>query len=197
VTWLPLLAERFARVRLKALAMVEGKIKEERPTVLFLCVHNAGRSQMAMGFLQHYAGDRAVAWSGGSEPGSQVNPAAIEAMKEVGIDISGEFPKPWTDEIVRAADVVITMAVAAERPVARKSLPSRRSPRFPLPETVTPRIRPVGLPRQKQESPVRPQHPRGPATKARSSAALQATTIVRLPLSASSRRRRSRRGSCG
>ena len=121
--WLPLLAERFARVRLKALAMVEGKIKEERPTVLFLCVHNAGRSQMAMGFLQHYAGDRAVAWSGGSEPGSQVNPAAIEAMKEVGIDISGEFPKPWTDEIVRAADVVITMAVAAERPVAREVTP--------------------------------------------------------------------------
>ena len=107
--WLPLLAERFARVRLKALAMVEGKIKEERPTVLFLCVHNAGRSQMAMGFFAHYAGDRAVAWSGGSEPGSQVNPAAIEAMKEVGIDISGEFPKPWTDEIVRAADVVNTM----------------------------------------------------------------------------------------
>jgi len=115
--WLPLLAERFARVRLKALAMVEGKIKEERPTVLFLCVHNAGRSQMAMGFLQHYAGDRAVAWSGGSEPGSQVNPAAIEAMKEVGIDISGEFPKPWTDEIVRAADVVITMGCGDACPI--------------------------------------------------------------------------------
>ena len=115
--WLPLLAERFARVRLKALAMVEGKIREERPTVLFLCVHNAGRSQMAMGFLQHYAGDRAVAWSGGSEPGSQVNPAAIEAMKEVGIDISGEFPKPWTDEIVRAADVVITMGCGDACPI--------------------------------------------------------------------------------
>jgi protein-tyrosine-phosphatase len=115
--WLPLLAERFARIRLKALAMVEGKITEERPTVLFLCVHNAGRSQMAMGFLQHYAGDRAVAWSGGSEPGSKVNPAAIEAMKEVGIDISGEFPKPWTDEIVRAADVVITMGCGDACPV--------------------------------------------------------------------------------
>ena len=115
--WLPLLAERFARVRLKALAMVEGKIKEERPTVLFLCVHNAGRSQMAMGFFAHYAGDRAVAWSGGSEPGSQVNPAAIEAMKEVGIDISGEFPKPWTDEIVRAADVVITMGCGDACPI--------------------------------------------------------------------------------
>jgi arsenate reductase (thioredoxin) len=115
--WLPLLAERFARVRLKALAMVEGKIREERPTVLFLCVHNAGRSQMAMGFFQHYAGDRAVAWSGGSEPGSQINAAAIEAMKEVGIDISGEFPKPWTDEIVRAADVVITMGCGDACPI--------------------------------------------------------------------------------
>jgi arsenate reductase (thioredoxin) len=68
-----------------------------RPTALFLCVHNAGRSQMALGFFQHLAGDRAVAWSGGSEPGSEVNPAAIEAMAERGIDISAEFPKPWTE----------------------------------------------------------------------------------------------------
>jgi protein-tyrosine-phosphatase len=115
--WLPLLAERFAKIRLSALAKVEGKISDDRPTVLFLCVHNAGRSQMAMGFFQHYAGDQAVAWSGGSEPGSQVNPAAIEAMNEVGIDISGEFPKPWTDEIVRAADVVITMGCGDACPI--------------------------------------------------------------------------------
>ena len=81
----------------------------DRPTALFLCVHNAGRSQMAMGFFQHYAGDRAVAWSGGSEPADQVNPAAIEAMAEVGIDISGGYPKRWTDEIVQTADVVVTM----------------------------------------------------------------------------------------
>ena len=77
--------------------------------MLFLCVHNAGRSQMALGWFHHLAGDRAVAWSGGSEPGSEVNPAAIAAMAEVGIDIAGEFPKPWTDEIVQAADVVVTM----------------------------------------------------------------------------------------
>ena len=115
--WLPLLAERFARIRLKALALVEGKITEDRPTVLFLCVHNAGRSQMAMGFFQHYAGDRAVGWSGGSEPSSQVNPAAIAAMAEVGIDITSEFPKPWTDEIVRAADVVITMGCGDACPI--------------------------------------------------------------------------------
>ena len=79
------------------------------PTVLFLCVHNAGRSQMALGWFEHLAGERAVAWSGGSEPGNAVNPAAIAVMAEIGIDISKEFPKPWTEEIVQAADVVITM----------------------------------------------------------------------------------------
>ena len=79
------------------------------PSVLFLCVHNAGRSQMALGWFERLAGDRAVAWSGGSEPGTEVNPSAIAAMAEVGIDISKEFPKPWTEEIVQAADVVITM----------------------------------------------------------------------------------------
>jgi len=82
---------------------------ESVPTVLFLCVHNAGRSQMALGWFNHLAGDHALAWSGGSEPGNQVNPAAIEAMAEVGIDITAAYPKPWTEEVVRAADVVITM----------------------------------------------------------------------------------------
>ena len=85
--------------------------------MLFLCTHNAGRSQMALGFFQHYAGDAAVAWSGGSEPGDEVNPAAVAAMAERGIDISGEYPKPWTDEIVRAADVVITMGCGDACPV--------------------------------------------------------------------------------
>ena len=108
-SFLPLLAERFARQRLKALARVEGKDNDGLPTVLFLCVHNAGRSQIALGFFNQLAGGRAVAWSGGSEPGNEVNPVAIAAMAEVGIDISQEFPKPWTDEIVRAADVVVTM----------------------------------------------------------------------------------------
>lgn len=79
------------------------------PTVLFLCVHNAGRSQMAMGFFRHYAGGRAAVWSGGSEPASDVNPSAVTAMTEVGIDISVATPQVWTDEIVRAADVVVTM----------------------------------------------------------------------------------------
>jgi arsenate reductase len=115
--FLPLLAERFARQRLRALAKVEGMHSDGLPTVLFLCVHNAGRSQMAMGFFQHLAGDRAVAWSGGSEPGVEVNPAAVAAMREVGIDISLEFPKPWTDETVRAADVVISMGCGDACPI--------------------------------------------------------------------------------
>ncbi|MBA2322771.1 MAG: arsenate reductase ArsC [Pseudonocardiales bacterium] len=92
------------------------------PVVLFLCTHNAGRSQMALGFFTQLAGDRALAWSGGSEPASTVNPAAIEAMAERGIDISREYPKPWTDEIVRAADVVITMGCGDACPV----FPGRR-----------------------------------------------------------------------
>jgi arsenate reductase len=115
--FLPLMAERFARQRLRALARVEGLHDDGKPTVLFLCVHNAGRSQMAMGFFTHLAGDRAVAWSGGSEPGIEVNPAAVAAMAERGIDIAAEFPKPWTDETVRAADVVITMGCGDACPI--------------------------------------------------------------------------------
>ncbi len=115
--FLPLLAERFARQRLHALAKVEGLHNDGRPVVLFLCTHNAGRSQMALGFFQHLAGDRVVAWSGGSEPGTEINPSAISAMAERGIDITGEFPKPWTDEVVRAADVVVTMGCGDACPI--------------------------------------------------------------------------------
>ncbi len=118
-TFLPLMAERFARQRLQALARVQGKTHDGLPTVLFLCVHNAGRSQMALGWFNHLAGDRAVAWSGGSEPGTEVNPSAVAAMAEVGIDITTEFPKPWTDEIVQAADVVITMGCGDTCPLFR------------------------------------------------------------------------------
>lgn len=115
--FLPLLAERFARQRLHALARVEGLHNDGKPVVLFLCTHNAGRSQMALGFFQALTGDSAVAWSGGSEPGLEVNPAAVTAMAERGIDISGEFPKPWTDETVRAADVVVTMGCGDACPI--------------------------------------------------------------------------------
>ena len=128
--FLPLLAERFARQRLHALARVEGKISDGKPTVLFLCTHNAGRSQMALGFFTHFAGDGAVAWSGGSEPGDAINPAAVAAMAEVGIDITGEFPKPWTDEIVQAADVVITMGCGDACPI----FPGKRYENWELPD---------------------------------------------------------------
>jgi arsenate reductase (thioredoxin) len=114
--FLPLMAERFARQRLKALARVEGRHDDGVPIVLFLCVHNAGRSKMALGWFNHLAGGRAIAWSGGSEPGVEVNPSAVEAMREVGIDIGGEFPKPWNDEIVRAA-VVVTMGCGDACPI--------------------------------------------------------------------------------
>lgn len=126
--FLALMAERFARQRLKALAKVEGKADHGLPTVLFLCVHNAGRSQMALGWFEHLAGESAVAWSGGSEPGHEVNEAAIEAMAELGIDISAEYPKPWTEEIVRAADVVITMGCGDACPI----FPGKRYEDWPL-----------------------------------------------------------------
>lgn len=117
VNFLPLMAERFARQRLRALAKVEGNASAGLPVVLFLCVHNAGRSQMALGWFNHLAGGRAVAWSGGSAPGAEVNPAAVAAMAEAGIDITEEFPKPWTDEIVQAADVVVTMGCGDACPI--------------------------------------------------------------------------------
>jgi arsenate reductase (thioredoxin) len=79
------------------------------PAVLFLCVHNAGRSQMAAGWLRHLAGERVHVFSGGSEPAASLNRGAVAAMAEVGIDISDEVPKPWADQVVRAADVVVTM----------------------------------------------------------------------------------------
>jgi protein-tyrosine-phosphatase len=107
--WLPLLAERFARDRLRALVRLEAGAEVTTPAVLFLCVHNAGRSQMAAGWMRHLAGGRVDVFSGGSEPAEDLNRGAVEAMAEVGIDISAELPQPWADEVIRAADVVVTM----------------------------------------------------------------------------------------
>jgi protein-tyrosine-phosphatase len=87
-----------------------------RPTVLFVCVHNAGRSQMAAGYLQHLAGDRVDVLSAGSQPADQVNPVAVAAMAEEGIDITAEAPKLLTDSAVREADVVVTMGCGDECP---------------------------------------------------------------------------------
>jgi arsenate reductase (thioredoxin) len=110
------LVERFTRDRLRALSRLEDS-GDDRPAVLFLCVHNAGRSQMALGWLRHFAGDRVLGFSGGSEPASAINPQAVSAMAEVGIDIAEEFPKPWTDEIVRAVDVVVSMGCGDTCPI--------------------------------------------------------------------------------
>ncbi len=92
------------------------------PTVLFLCVHNAGRSQMAAGFLRHLGGDRVRVLSGGSEPADAVNPAAVEAMAERGIDIAGTQPRRWSDTDLEATDVVVTMGCGDTCPV----LPGKR-----------------------------------------------------------------------
>jgi protein-tyrosine-phosphatase len=92
-------------------------VPDGKPAVLFLCVHNAGKSQMALGWFKHLAGDRAVAWSGGSEPGNALNKYSVEVMAEVGIDITGEYPKPWSDETLGAADVIVTMGCGDSCPV--------------------------------------------------------------------------------
>jgi protein-tyrosine-phosphatase len=96
--------------------------QDNKPAVLFLCTHNAGRSQMAMGFFKHLAGDRASVYSGGSEPAAEVNPAAIAAMAEMGIDIAAEQPGRWTMDMLEAVDVVVTMGCGDACPV----LPGRR-----------------------------------------------------------------------
>ena len=83
--------------------------RTHRPAIVFLCVHNAGRSQMAAGWARHLAGDRAAVFSGGSDPAAEVNPAAVAVMAEAGVDITEATPQRWTDDVVRSADVVITM----------------------------------------------------------------------------------------
>jgi arsenate reductase len=101
-----------------------------KPAVLFLCTHNAGRSQMAMGFFKHLAGDQATVYSGGSEPASEVNRAAIAAMAEKGIDIATEQPKQWSTDMLEAVDVVVTMGCGDACPV----LPGRRYEEWVLPD---------------------------------------------------------------
>lgn len=87
------------------------------PSILFLCVHNAGRSQMAAGFARALGGENVDVFSGGSEPAGQINGVAVQAMAELGIDIRQHVPQPWSDEIVRAADVVVTMGCGDACPV--------------------------------------------------------------------------------
>jgi arsenate reductase (thioredoxin) len=115
--FVPLFVHRFARERLRALGQVEGTIAKDVPEVLFVCVQNAGRSQMAAALLDHYAGGRVHVRSAGSAPADQVNPAVVVAMSELGLDVSKEFPKPMTDEVVQAADAVITMGCGDACPI--------------------------------------------------------------------------------
>jgi arsenate reductase len=107
--FIPIFVDRFARERLAALAQSEGRIVKTQPEVLFVCVQNAGRSQMAAALTHHLSDGQVHVRSAGSEPADQINPAVIQVMEELGLDLSQEFPKPLTDEVVRAADVVITM----------------------------------------------------------------------------------------
>lgn len=116
-SFVPLFSARFARQRLRALAKVEGKISRGLPTVVFLCVQNAGRSQMAAGWATSFGADRLEVFSGGSDPAGEVNPSAIAAMAEVGIDIADQLPKPWTDEVILSADVIVTMGCGDACPI--------------------------------------------------------------------------------
>jgi arsenate reductase (thioredoxin) len=115
--FVPVLVHRFARERLRALGQSEGVITKDQPEVLFVCVHNSGRSQMAAGLVRLRSDGRIHVRSAGSAPGEQINPAAIEALNEIGVDLSEEFPKPLTDEFVKAADVVITMGCGDACPI--------------------------------------------------------------------------------
>jgi arsenate reductase (thioredoxin) len=117
VDFIPLFVHRFARERLRALAQSEGTVLKDVPEVLFVCVHNAGRSQMAAALLDHHAKGKVHIRSAGSDPADQINPAVLAALDEWGIDLSQEFPKPLTDEFVRAADVVITMGCGDACPI--------------------------------------------------------------------------------
>jgi arsenate reductase (thioredoxin) len=116
-SFLPLFADRFTRDRLRALAQAEDLIRKDRPEVLYVCVHNAGRSQMAALLTEHLGGGRVSVRSAGSDPADRVNPLVVEAMAEVGLDMSQAFPKPLTDEVVRAADAVITMGCGDSCPI--------------------------------------------------------------------------------
>ena len=115
--FVPVLSYRFARERLKALGQAEGILTKEQPEVLFVCVHNAGRSQMAAGLVRLRSEGKVNVRSAGSDPAETINPAVVEAMAELGVDMSEEFPKPLTDEVVRAADVVITMGCGDACPI--------------------------------------------------------------------------------
>ena len=128
--YLPSLTARFAADRLHALAQADGLIEHGTPDVLFVCVQNAGRSQLAAAILRSLAGDAVRVLTAGSEPAGSINPKIIAALDEIGIPIGGEYPKPLTDEVVRAADFVITMGCGDACPI----YPGRRYLDWDLPD---------------------------------------------------------------
>jgi protein-tyrosine-phosphatase len=115
--FVPLLAHRFARERLRALGQSEGRIEKPVPEVLFVCVQNAGRSQIAAALLNHHAAGRVHVRTAGSAPAGEIHPAVTEALAARGIDVGEEFPKPLTDEVVAAADIVVTMGCGDACPI--------------------------------------------------------------------------------
>ena len=115
--FLPILTERFARDLLLAAAQVEGKIATGTPEILFVCVHNAGRSQMAAALAKHLSAGKVHVRSAGSQPTGQIHPLTIQVLAERGMEITEAFPKPLTDDVVRAADVIITMGCGDACPV--------------------------------------------------------------------------------
>lgn len=133
--FLPSLTSRFAGDRLQALAAVENRVTDDAPEILFVCVQNAGRSQMASAILRSLAGEQVRVRTAGSQPAEFVNPLVVRALDEIGIPLAGEYPKPLTDEVIRAADYVITMGCGDACPV----YPGRRYLDWDLAD-------PVGLP---------------------------------------------------
>jgi protein-tyrosine-phosphatase len=129
---LPSLTSRFATERLSALATSQGSQLSETPEILFVCVHNAGRSQIAAGLLQQLAGSRVHVRTAGSEPSGFIDPQVVEVLDEIGVPVAAEFPKPLTDEVVQAADVVITMGCGDACPV----YPGRRYLDWPIEDPV-------------------------------------------------------------
>jgi protein-tyrosine-phosphatase len=115
--FLPILTQRFARDQLLAAAQAEGKIATSVPEILFVCIHNAGRSQMAAALAKHLSVGKVHVRSAGSQPTQEINTAAIQALAERGIEITEAFPKPLTDDVVRAADVIITMGCGDACPI--------------------------------------------------------------------------------
>ena len=115
--FLPILTQRFARDQLLAAAQAEGKIATGVPEILFVCVHNAGRSQMAAALAMHLSAGKVHVRSAGSQPTQEVHPLAVQALAERGVELTEAFPKPLTDDVVRAADVIITMGCGDACPI--------------------------------------------------------------------------------